>query len=70
MSEETKASAAYSVRHRKRGTGYKVLGSAVLQVADGRVLKDGEPLVVYIGPSGMYVRAKDEFDDGRFEVLS
>lgn len=64
-----KPSDATTVRHLKRGTSYKVLGTATLQVAPGTELADMDKMVVYVGDSGLYVRPVAEFDDGRFEVV-
>lgn len=57
------------VRHKVRGSTYKVLGTAVLQVAAGTVLADMAVMVVYVSESdgSMWVRSAREFNDGRFE---
>lgn len=56
-------------RHKKRGTTYKVLGSAEIQTAQG--LSDGEAAVVYQDEEGkLWCRALGEFKDGRFEELA
>jgi hypothetical protein len=54
-------------KHNKRGGVYEVIAETMLQVADGRTLGDGTPIYVYKGSDGQYwVRAVDEFNDGRF----
>ena len=57
------------VRHQKRGTTYKVIGTAELQMdAD---LVDGAFLTIYRGEDGKWwARQEDEFEDGRFEDVA
>ncbi len=56
-------------RHKKRGTTYRVLSSARLQVADPTL--DMTSVVVYQDEeSGLvWVRPEGEFFDGRFEAI-
>jgi hypothetical protein len=57
-------------RHVKRGTTYQVLGPATLQTGNGHLV-DMHPMTVYRGEDGaLWVRATDEFNDGRFEALA
>ena len=57
------------VRHKKRGTEYEVLGEADLQT--GKPLTDYAVVIVYrdVTTGRIWVRPRDEFTDGRFEVL-
>lgn len=57
------------VRHSKRGSTYVVLGDAEVQ-AKGMVI-EGEVVTVYRCESDglLWVRPRDEFNDGRFEDL-
>lgn len=57
------------VRHKARGTTYRVLGAAQLQTAG--LLSDGAALVVYEAESdgALWARGAVEFGDGRFEAL-
>ena len=58
-------------RHRNRRSMYAVLGKATLQASDLTLLKDDANMVLYRGADGaLYVRAFDEFTDGRFELIS
>lgn len=55
-------------RHKKRGTEYRVIGTAQVQCSDG--LTDYEVVTVYVGQDNqMWVRRTPEFEDGRFEAL-
>ena len=58
------------VRHKKRGTEYEVLGEADLQTE--KPLSDYAVVVVYrdVSSGRIWARPRDEFNDGRFEVLS
>jgi hypothetical protein len=53
-------------KHKKRGTVYDMIGSAIAQC--DRPIVDSDLLVVYKDPfSGqLWVRPKTEFHDGRF----
>ena len=63
---EPKANDIY--RHRRRGSSYEVVGPATLQT--DRPLGDNEKLIVYRGKDGqLWVRAVNEFKDGRFERI-
>lgn len=56
-------------RHLKRGTSYRVVGEALLQISTEQ-LKDGDSVTVYQGEDGkLFVRGTDEFHDGRFEEV-
>jgi hypothetical protein len=54
-------------RHKKRGTTYKVIGTAEAQVED--CILEGHRVVVYRADSDgkLWVRPTEEFYDGRFE---
>jgi hypothetical protein len=61
-------------RHKKRGTTYRLIGEAQIQCASP--LTEYEVVTVYraeVGPlndeSGLWVRRKAEFEDGRFEEI-
>lgn len=58
-------------RHLKRGSTYAMIGYLTLQVEPGRVLRDGEKMMGYRADDdgSLWARAKDEFEDGRFENL-
>jgi hypothetical protein len=58
------------VRHKKRGTEYEVLGEADLQTE--KPLRDYAVVMVYRDPATgrLWVRPVDEFNDGRFEVVT
>lgn len=57
-------------RHRKRSSVYRDLGEVTLQVSDIRLLGDGASMTLYLGEDGQrYVRASEEFHDGRFECI-
>jgi len=57
-------------RHKKRGTTYDIVGVAALQTADPTTLRDNKVMVVYQGEDGqLWVRASDEFHDGRYEKI-
>lgn len=65
------------VRHKKRGTTYRVLHGAVMQSTHWRdthykVPADGRTVVVYQSEDdgSVWVRPSEEFEDGRFEELS
>lgn len=65
------------VRHKKRGTTYRVLHGAVMQSTHWRdthykVPADGRTVVVYQSEDdgSVWVRPAEEFEDGRFEALS
>lgn len=64
------------VKHKKRGTFYRVIGNATLQCAyiyikgqDDREPIDGQQWRLYqsLDDGSFHVRPQDEFDDGRFE---
>ena len=68
------------VRHRKRGTTYRVIGEGETQVAVNkvygeelatRIIRDGTKLIVYQceADGKIWLRPTDEFMDGRFEEL-
>lgn len=55
-------------RHKKRGTTYKVVRTAVMQDSKGDL--DEAPVIVYESiddPELVFVRSEAEFMDGRFE---
>lgn len=55
-------------RHKKRGTVYRIIAEAHIQIATG--LYDEDRVVIYQGEDGqLHVRKKEEFHDGRFEQL-
>lgn len=58
-------------RHIKRGSTYRVLGEARVQVAhDFRTLREDDRLTVYQGEDRqLWARFTDEFNDGRFEAI-
>ncbi len=66
------------VRSLKRGTTYRVLGEAEVQISKptlstkGRLLTEGEKLTVYQADEDgkLWVRFPDEFEDGRFEEIA
>jgi len=64
------------VRHKVRGTTYDVLGEGEAQVSIGvnnsRRLVEGDTMTVYrcVETGKLWLRFPDEFDDGRFEVLT
>lgn len=63
------AGVPYTHRHKKRGTLYRVLGNAGVQVEGSLV--DEDVVVVYQGEDGkLWARAHEEFHDGRFEALA
>ena len=55
-------------RHKKRGSTYRILHEAVLQLEG---LYDMAPVVVYqdIANGSVWVRLRKEFFDGRFEEI-
>jgi hypothetical protein len=56
-------------RHVKRGTVYREIGRATLQIATVNVV-EGSTLVIYEGADGrLWARQEDEFEDGRFEMV-
>lgn len=58
------------VHHKKRGTTYIVGGEAELQTSSVPLVDGSEMMVYKSEDTGkVYVRHKDEFEDGRFEVL-
>ena len=57
-------------RHRKRGTTYRILGTARLQAARTGSVEECFALTIYEGEDGQrWAREADEFEDGRFERL-
>jgi hypothetical protein len=58
------------VRHRTRGSSYRVVGQAQLQASYGP-LRNRADLVVYrcLEDGRLWARPREEFLDGRFEVL-
>lgn len=55
-------------KHKKRGTEYQYIGSALLQT--DKPLSDYASLAVYVGKEGdIWARQMNEFSDGRFEPL-
>lgn len=58
-------------RHVKRGSTYRVVGEARVQVAhDFRSLREDDRLTVYQGEDGqLWARFTDEFNDGRFVAI-
>ena len=65
-----KASWQPSHRHVKRGTDYVVVGQATIQDSTGSYLGEACPVTVYRNKDGrLWVRATDEFNDGRFVAL-
>jgi hypothetical protein len=65
------------VRHKKRGTTYRVLHGAVMQSTHWhdhhfKVPADGRTVVVYQSESdgSVWVRPASEFEDGRFENIA
>lgn len=64
-------------RHKKRGTTYTLVGHAQVQCPKDHPLTEYEVVTVYradVSPlddeSGLWVRRKAEFNDGRFELLA
>ena len=56
-------------KHKKRGSFYTKIGEASLQST--AEISEGTPLVIYRGEDGrLWVRPRDEFEDGRFETVS
>lgn len=57
-------------RHEKRGTVYREIGRAELQIATLDVV-EGSCLVIYRGADGkLWARQEDEFEDGRFVEMA
>jgi hypothetical protein len=57
-------------RHKNCGTTYNIIGVAALQTANPSALCDNKVVVVYQGEDGqLWVRASDEFHDGRYEKI-
>ncbi len=61
-------------RHKKRGTEYTVIGEGKMQAdywQDGYGNPiDMAPVIIYRGTDGdLWARPKEEFEDGRFELL-
>lgn len=64
-------------RHKKRGTEYIVIGEGKMQapwaIMNAMSIEpvDMEPVIIYRGTDGqIWVRPKEEFEDGRFEKVS
>ena len=58
-------------RHKKSGATYKEMATATLQASDLGVLQDGAVMILYRSKDGqLYVRARQEFMDGRFVKVS
>ena len=58
-----------TVRHRKRGTTYKIIAKATLQTT--MPIADEAAVVIYQGEDGrLWARPVDEFFDGRFEAIA
>ncbi len=56
--------------HKKRGSVYKTIAIASLQVKDGTILKDGDELVIYLDLEDRCWGCEiTEFNDGRFSKL-
>jgi hypothetical protein len=57
------------VRHKKRGSTYRVVGTALLQAA--APVGEACAMVVYrdVDKGTLWVRPESEFDDGRFEEV-
>lgn len=65
------------VRHKKRGSSYRVIGEGKMQSEHWRAgdnpeaYVDMEPVMIYEDEAGdFWVRPKDEFEDGRFEDIA
>lgn len=57
-------------RHLKRGSEYVMIGQGSLQNAREVILKEGDSMSVYLDDDGdLWVRATEEFNDGRFETI-
>lgn len=57
-------------RHKKRGTEYEIITDDALAQTDISIA-DNEQVVVYRGHDGrIWVRTREEFDDGRFELIA
>lgn len=60
----------FTHRHVARGSDYQVVATALLQNATGRKLVEGDEFVVYrTHAESWWIRHREEFDDGRFELL-
>lgn len=58
-------------KHKARGTTYEEIGQATLQHSHSQPLRNGHQMIVYRGTDGrLWVRWKQEFEDGRFEKVT
>lgn len=61
---------APTVRHKKRQSTY-LRAFEDVEVQTSRPIVEGDKLTIYIGESGkVWARLDEEFNDGRFEVVS
>lgn len=59
------------VRHKKRNTYYDVVGEGILQNSGSIDIAENDVLVIYRSKKDgqLWIRPKDQFFDGRFEIL-
>ena len=58
-----------TVKHKRRGTTYEVVGDASVQAS--MPIHEGDHIVVYRGQDGaLWARPYKEFHDGRFEPVT